>query len=534
MASWTRRALLLFSLVAASFAAAVAQTTQQSGVRESVVVRAAEIEVLVLDSRGRPVTDLGPDEFVLTVDGEPRKIDWVQPPPSRKEKEEVLAGREAPAGLPAIQPAAPALPHSTVFFVDDLHLDFRSRFMGLRSLKIHLQTLPAAEEVAVYAFRHRLEILQRFTTDRPAVTAALERLGKATPVSLLPLSQGLWAGESEAALQGLSLMLEALAGRSEPKTVIVLGGYLPANDHELPNSSRTTAPFDLTDQIRQNSADAYLARATVVALDPSGIHPFGAPLDQQTATPISDSTPSPTASTADDSRTDIKADSSSLPNADHMETGGDAFAILAHDTGGARLSTSNQPERLLAAETELLNNRYRIGFTPGAETSRTRSIAVRVTRPGLRVRTATGQRSLSGDAVVRPRFASALLSKDLPPADFPIRIEEKKPAKGWGSKKTLSLEIRVPAREVLVEDKGGTLNGRIEILVATADDQGGISDIQSQAVEVHISKTDAARIPHGYFKTPLSLQVDGKGILLVGVRDTSTNRVGHARLPYGK
>jgi VWFA-related protein len=519
---------------AAIAAIAVAQTTQQTGVRESVVVRAAEIEVLVLDSKGRPVTDLRRDEFLLTVDGRPRKIDWVLPPPARKG--EVVAVQKLQVDLPetpSLSPA-PALPHSTVFFVDDMHLDFRSRYMGLRAIEVHANTLPLEEEVAVYTFRRRLEIVQRFTTDRTEVTASVKRLGKATPASFLLHGPVDWVGESQAALQGLSQMLTTLSGRPEPKTVILLGGYLPVHSLGRPDPYRPDSSFDFRDEIRQAERDAFLARATVVALDPSGIHPFGPGLDQQAPTPIgafgsSSQTPAP-----DDSRSDIASSSSSVPSADHLESGGDAFAVLAHDTGGSRLSTSNQPEKLLAAETELLNSRYRIGFTPDAVSSQTRSIAIAVTRSGLRVRTAAGQRSLSGETMVRSRFASALLSRDLPLADFPIRVDSNKPPKGWFGTKTLSFEIRLPAREVYVEDRGETLSGGVEVLVATADDQGGISDIRSQAVEVRISKSDASRIPHAYFKIPLSLHVGGKGLLLVGVRDTTTNRLGHARVSYGK
>lgn len=208
------------------------------------------------------------------------------------------------------------------------------------------------------------------------------------------------------------------------------------------------------DQIRQAERDAFLARATVVALDPSGIHPFGPGLDQQAPTRLGDfgsSSPSPP---ADDFRSDIASSSFPAPSSDHLGSGGDAFAVLARDTSGSRLSTSNQPEKLLAAETELLSSRYRIGFTPDAATSQTRSVAVAVTRAGLRVRTATGQRSLSGETMVRSRFASALLSRDLPQADIPIRVEANKPPKGWFGTKTLSFEVLLPAREVFVEDRG--------------------------------------------------------------------------------
>jgi VWFA-related protein len=508
-----------------------AQVPPQAGVRESVTVRAAEIEVLVLDSNGRPVTDLTREEFLLTVDGAPRKIDWVLPPAPPPKLPETAAEPEAhPAQSGASAPVGAAPAHSTVFFVDDFHLSFRSRSMGLNALKVYLAALPPKEEAALYSFRHRLEILQRFTVDRAALSAALDRLGRTSPVAMTLNSRAEWAGRSEGALQSLSQMLQALAGRPESKTVVVLADYLPATSWELANPLGTSSAFDFAAAMKQDAHDAYLARATIVALDPSGIHPFGAGADQSAAASILPSTPSgaATASLSGDAQ-----DSFQAPQAGHMEAGGDAFAVLARETGGARISNTNRLPEDLAAEVELLNARYRLGFTPDSRSSETRRVSVRVTRAGLRVRMAAGQGSLLGDSLARARFAAALLSSSLRQADFPIRVEMVKAPKGWVDK-TLSLEIKIPVRELFVEDRGETLQGRVEILVTTEDNQGGVGEVQREAVAVQVAKKDAARAEHAFFRLPLTLHVEGKGTLLVGVRDTTTNRLGHATLSYPK
>jgi len=417
-----------------------------------------------------------------------------------------------------------------VFFVDDFHLTFRSRSMGLNALKVYLGTLPPSEEVALYTFRHRLEIIQRFTRDRAVLAAALDRLGRMTPVSLLVHSQAEWAGKSEGVLQGLAQTLEALAGRPEPKTVVVLAEYVPSTSWELPSALGTASAFDLATTVRQDAQNAVLARATILALDPSGIHPSGAGLDQQAPSTLGVAA-GPGAATA--SLSGVADDSFQAPQADHLETGGDAFAVLAHETGGARLSNTNRLPQDLGVETDLLNARYRIGFTPEAGSSTTRAVGVRVTRAGLHVRMASRQGSLSGDALARARFAAGLLSDPLPRADFPIRVEPVRPPKGWMNK-TLSLEIRIPARELFVEDKGDTLQGHIELLVTNEDDRGGVGEVRREAVAVQISKKDASRIDHAFFRMPLTLNIEGKGTLLVGVRDTTTNRLGHAKVAYPK
>jgi VWFA-related protein len=507
-----------------------AQSPPQAGVRESVVVRAAEIEVLVLDAKGRPVTDLTREEFLLTVDGAARKIDWVLPPAGVSTPATIAEPQALPDKAPAPVAAAAASKHSTVFFVDDLHLNFRSRSMGLSALKAYLGTLASTEEVALYAFRYRLEIVQRFTVDRALLSAALDHLGRRTPASMLLHSQAEWAGRSVGALQGLAVTLEALAGRPEPKTLVLLAEYVPSSSWDLPNALGTGTGFDFAATVRRDAHEAFLARTTILALDPSGIHPSGPGLDQQAAPALGLQAPSGAATA---SLTGVAEDSFQPPQADHLETGGDAFAVLARETGGARISNTNRLQKDLGAETDLLNARYRIGFTPDEGSSRTRAIGVRVTRPGLHVRMASGQGSLSGDSLARARFAAVLLSNNLPIGDFPIRIDPVSEPKGWITK-TLSFEVWIPARELFVEDDGETLQGQVEVLVTNEDDRGGVGQVHREAVAVRIPKKDASQVAHAVFRLPLTLQIEGKGTLLVGIRDTTTNRLGHARVSYPK
>jgi VWFA-related protein len=493
--------LAYFSPVCLLFLASIAsaQAPQQTGVKDSVVVRAAEIEVLVLDSKGRPVTDLAREEFLLTVDGLPRKIDWVSPPnTSRGDASVEVAPAPASTGIP---PLASALPHSTVFFLDEPHLDFRSRFRGLRALEMHLKTLPLQENVAVYS-------------------------GRATPVSQQLNSTAQRASESEGVFQDLSRMLQGLAGRSEPKTLVLLGGYLPISSWELANPLGSKASFDFTEQVRQTSRDAFLARVTILAVDPSGVPSQDLGLTDPLALPAG-------ARFLDESRPGLSPSAAPVTSADPLASGGDALAVLARETGGSRLTLSNNPEWQLDAETQRLNSRYRIGFTPDTETSQTRQVAVRVTRPGLRVRTATGQLSLAGEALVRARFASSLLSGDLPLVDFPIRVEETTSPNSRLTK-TLSVEVSFSSLDVFLQDRGDVLGGQVEILAATADKDGSLSDVRSQALDVRIPASAAALVPRSSFRTLVTLQVRGKGSLLVGVRDTTTNRLGEARLRYGE
>ena len=130
--TFTLSAVLAFSpAVPAS-----AQSDAPRPVKSSVEAVAADVEVLVLDSKGKPVEGLAKGDFRLFVNGKETPIDWLEAP---------AASAPAAPGSP-VAPAAPAAEaltgavaarrmHSTVFVISDLQTDLRSRNAGLDALQ---------------------------------------------------------------------------------------------------------------------------------------------------------------------------------------------------------------------------------------------------------------------------------------------------------------------------------------------------------------------------------------------------------------
>jgi VWFA-related protein len=84
-----------YLVAAALLALALTDLRAQERPRFQASAEATSIDVSVVDDRGRPVLDLGPDDFVLRVDGAPRRVvraDWVP-----------LTTPDAPKALPAPQ-----------------------------------------------------------------------------------------------------------------------------------------------------------------------------------------------------------------------------------------------------------------------------------------------------------------------------------------------------------------------------------------------------------------------------------------------
>ena len=515
-------------------------------VKGSVETVAAEVEVLVVDKKGTPVDGLTRDDFRLFVNGKEMPLDWFEAPPA--------PGASAMASVP-VAPAATAAPpvtastpssraHSTVFVISSLHVDVGAQKAGLDALRAYADRLPDGEQASVYLLDNGARRLVGFTSDRKELKKAIDR-----PRRILPSAYAFearndeWVGRSRQMLRNLGTVLDSLASRPEPKTVVMLTGPLWPTGNITPvegavvqragmgGAPRTSAsPISATDTIthynnpvatrgerqwnflgeaKDLENQAFLARATIVALDPSGILAPGGQADTKTL----------------DDRDLIAA-------GDSWEFRNDTFALIAEATGGVRLGFSNKPVDLILDASRLLAKRYRLGFTPPDGTSARRDIRVEMTRPGLVVHTASGQRSLTAETAARARFAGLLLSAEAPRGDFTIAVEMKSPT----SKRTddaLPFDILVPVSAVYAEERGENKRAKLELLVSAVDDEGRASEPIVIPFSVELAKATA--LDGAFFRKDSSFSIDKrwKGRLFVGVRDTATNRLGAIAMPIG-
>ncbi len=538
---------------------ASAQADAARPVKSSVEAVAADVEVLVLDSKGKAVEGLAKADFKLFVNGKETPIDWIEGPAASS----ALAA-SAPAAAPAVAPEAPSgavaarRMHSTVFVISDLHTDLRSRNDGIKALSTYVDRMPAGEEAAVYILDNGVRRLQAFTADRAALKKAIEKPAKMLPRSYVfaDARGDEWVGQSRQMLRNFSTVLDSVANRPEPKTVVVLSGPISATGFIAPiggaagsaavsKTVLTGSPLSGVDVLSANGdsyssrglwnflaeakdaeSQALLARATIVALDPTGLQsPDG-------KAEIS-STTSPSGVPGRDAAATLRpADNSTESDAiDSFAFRSDTFALIAESTGGARLGFSNKSADALTAEANLLAKRYRLGFTPPDGSSTRRDIRVAVTRPGVVVRAAKGQRSLTPETAARARFAALLLSADAPKGDFAIALETKGPV----AKRTsdaFPFDVVVPVSGVYAEERGDSKRAKLEMLIAGVDEEGRASEPMVIPFSVTVDKAAAAG---AFFRKDANFNLDHrwKGRLFVGVRDTSTNRLGAVALPIG-
>ena len=185
----------------------------------------------------------------------------------------------------------------------------------------------------------------------------------------------------------------------------------------------------------------------------------------------------------------------------------------------------------LIAESDRLNRRYRLGFTPPDSTSDRRDIRVEVSRPGVTVRVASGQRSLTAEAAARARFSAFLLGTDPARGDFPITVKVTTPVVKRKND-VLTFDILIPLSGVYAEDASDTRRAHLELLVSGVDAEGRVGALMVLPFDVEMAKDAPAE---GFFRHHGNFQLDRKwqGRLFLGVRDQATNQLGAATIPIG-
>lgn len=220
-------ALLLTGLLLASVSAG--QEPPEEGFGDSITVALDTLTVRVVDNAGRPIPDLGPEDFRVRVRGREipvTAVDWVSSGTGTRIQVETLPLLEEPAPDPAGK--------LVVFFVQaDLNPTRISGQMRLRPYTRELlATLHPADRIAVVSYDSHLKLWLDFTGDHEAVHRAVDRaqlfarppgIGAKEAPSLAAYfdpAEGRRVASPEKALEVTARALSRLPGE---KTMVYLG-----------------------------------------------------------------------------------------------------------------------------------------------------------------------------------------------------------------------------------------------------------------------------------------------------------------------
>jgi VWFA-related protein len=398
------RPVLWLALVAAS---GVATAAERPAPVIQVGLDVIRIDVSVTDAKGRPVTDLRPEEFRLLVGGKPQRV-----------ANAAFFGREAAAGVDAGRAGASGASggreRSLVFLVDDLNMSLSSMYSARRALKAFASGWSSEE--AMLAVRLTSEkpesmLLSRNPSRFDATIDALRyNIRSDKGASSAASDDGVFGNETSPRIGGshqdpamranfdqriYSLVTTINALRSVPgrKAVILVSEGLTVSPNRR-DQLGIDSPFDalFADSgteaaLRMIVEVANRASVVVYTMDPSGL--------------VSDW---PAASAAHAPSEEARA----LVSQNRQEIQG-TLARLASDTGGLSVFNRNDLKRGLVDVAEDQRSYYLIGFEPpDAAFSRSKSgepkfheIKLAVNRPGIRVRTRAGFYGVTDEDVLK-------------------------------------------------------------------------------------------------------------------------------------
>jgi VWFA-related protein len=154
-----------------------AQSEQVEGTAAvlKVKTRMVVVDVIALDHKGVPVTDLKADDFTLQEENKPQKI-------------RVFNFQQGPQGQPAVMAPA-ALPASritnmprfktnsalNVLLLDGINVTNANQKYAREQMLKFLEKLPAGQPLAVYGMGTRLRMLQDFTVDPALLKDAIKK-----------------------------------------------------------------------------------------------------------------------------------------------------------------------------------------------------------------------------------------------------------------------------------------------------------------------------------------------------------------------
>ena len=459
---------------------------------------AVVVDVVVRDSRGKPVVNLGADDFEVYEDGALQPLGTFRAPAAASVP---AAGARATDGAARASGATRPVPNEpAVMAVVFDRLSLESRDLALKAVRRYIGDGPqTANIVGIFDIDLALRILQPFTQDAAAVRASLVNVSATRPstsgdvmhVTDLrgPMEQGLAGGSSSRRpADDLTVSMDDLTGgvsrglgelqgdfggsiSVHGVAALVAGmGRAPGRKSILLFSegvelSRNNVPrFDaLVDQANRANVAFYTVDAAGLR---AGSHSLLA--GRYAADATSD------ASGFLDSPRNFSDVARRAP-----EVG---LGVLANATGGQRIDSTNDLFKAFPRLDEDLRSYYALTYVPArtAPDGKFHKIAVKVKRPGLSAKTRSGYTSLPVAASTMPvlayeapalaRLETTPLPNELPILSralvFPVSHDMAR----------VPVLVSVPANVLQYDrdDAAGTFAAEAVVLIRVRDGQGQV------------------------------------------------------------
>lgn len=523
---------------------------------ETIEVRVINLEVVVTDRDGNPVHDLGPEDFQLTVDGEPQAIEYFT---------EIANGRAEQTAEETTVPAAPAVSPgedvgtSYLLFIDDFFTVKRDRDRVLSSLRDDLGFLGPQDRLAVVAFDGKqLEMLSTWSQSHVEIERALRRAisrsahglqrqierDQVEPNLLISVPGGTTgfddfpedsirivdefgqnlgfrtrlspqerhyverlSGQVGSAVAAAAATMRAFARPPGRKVMLLVAGGWPLLPAEYALGENSLAWL-----YEGTRGGETLYRPLVDTANRLGytIYSIDAPgLEATSGISASDRTAVEAGFRANASRSREWSVESTLH-------------FVAAATGGKALINASR-EHALQRAFEDTRSYYWIGFSPSNKGDNERhDVRLTTKRKGLQVRTRTDYLDLSRNAEATMAVESTLLF-GLPPGTGELNVDVGKPERAGRRRMQVPLTVYLPVNEFTLLPQGDQFVMNVELRFAVQDDRGARAPIPVVPLQLTLKEQPPADgvVP---YETSLELR-PREHDLVIGVHDPVTGRL---------
>jgi len=487
-------------------------------------VNLVQIDAIVTDRRGRPVTDLKTDDFRILQDGKPQTICNFS---------YISTSAAVGSGAAALKPSQ--VRRTVAFVVDDLGLSSESVARVQNALRKFVgQQMQTGDLVAIIRTGAGVGALQQFTSDKRLLYAAIDLvkfnpMGRAGIGSFASVAaDGRKAGTaadvrfsgifSTGTLGAVGYVVEGLRELPGRKSVILFSENLDLLDRYGPIKGALDSMRHLIDNTNRASAVIY-------AIDPSGT---------QTAAPTSGNGNAV-------SYPRRMRQINSIPGADQETDSRGGLTTLAHDTGG--LFLDSDIDRALRTAIEDSDGYYLIGYRPDASTFdpktgefRYHNMKVEVTRPGLTVRTRQGfyGRPESERRPIAPRTRQEellhALSSPFGASDIHVRLTPFFTVMPQSVSIMSGVLYIDPKDLTFAIESGGVHKASIDVMAVTFGDNGQAINTSNRTYPIAMEEADYRdTLKTGlfyHFRHPV--KQPGAYQVRVAVRDATSGKLGSA------
>ena len=529
-----RGARLAGAIVALSLGvSAAAQQPVDAGGDDRVVklsVTLVQVDAVVTDKDGRPVTDLTRDDFEILQDDRPQQISnfsYVSQPPVAE-----TAGPEGPTPVRRIPPER--VRRSVAIVVDDLKSNEAARSARDAVRRFVDERMEPGDLIAIIQARAGAGALQQFSSDKEQLHAAIDRIRyvpRSRPGSDCEETSGEERDLDEAlrtdifvrgTLGVLNFVVRGLKRLPGRKSIVLMSDGIPCaledvNAKETGASRVRAALLNLVDQANRSAVAIY-------GVDVRGVETLAVRATEGRAPRLSD-----------------LADLSSRERSRQFHSR-DVMAFLADQTGGLFVFNTNDIGDGLRRAVDDQRGYYLLAYEPDEATFASKggkrdfhNLTVRVKRPGLVVRSRTGfygypdgerppetrtRAEQMVDAVISP-FAASDVRMQLTP------LFANDPKMG----PVIRCLMHVDARDLtFVEDRDGWRKATIDVAVVAFGDNGGMVSRQADTHEIRL-RNDAYKLAleRGLSQiVTFPLKRHGAYQLRAAVRDAGSERIGSA------